>query len=796
MKRIITLILVLFLCYSAQAQLHGNKWRIGFSMGTTNYVGDIRPMPLRDSKSLAKLFNRYENYAQQFSYQASLEYALGNSVGLMLTAGSYQFGSGDRFLQNNGTLLTESPSFDRALNFQTNLYDAGLSFVFKPDNNWLLSGKSFIAPYFTLGIGVQTFDVSGDLLDANGNRYDYTDPNTIPDGNFETSLSALGTESTEGYDRTTLYANLGLGLRFRLSKSLEIFAQSDFRRAATDYLDDVSGQYRTSYDNDLQEYAAKPGTNVVTAENRNRGFNDGRGDWYIYHGFGLKFSFGANKAAFKPPVITQRYTYTPAELAQKQLLKENTSEKTPTGTGTTNNYFTIIQLPQSAMSPQMNQPLDSATLAQNQTIIDSLKLQKDTLNAELQSTDKNLSDLNEALILAEGDSSTSESVRSLRLENLESEQETTREKIIKLNSQLVTNQLKTDSLGKASSVTSQNPIAVDNAAMMQELIIYPGQVSRILYSANSTKAILRLDSADRSAMASRSNTEDEMMSRKVFEDEMSKLRSEMVRAQSKNDSAMVMTSRSRTQMAEDNARARSYYTEALDIVISQQGLDEKTAKKFQRNQSRAINAEQKARRQQEKIEKKNNRLLIDALLIGGTAAATAAIISNKKDKNTLTEPIAITPAATVTRDSTGVDSISTPIIAPILPKPEVRVDTVIVENERLILLKQAKIEVYFDTNQTTLSEAEIAKLAPLKELLNRDPDKNLELIGFADNTGSIAYNLALTEKRVESVKKILNETYQIPAERLEKGNGGLIVRGKSRGAQEQDRKVEIRLILN
>lgn len=104
--------------------------------------------------------------------------------------------------------------------------------------------------------------------------------------------------------------------------------------------------------------------------------------------------------------------------------------------------------------------------------------------------------------------------------------------------------------------------------------------------------------------------------------------------------------------------------------------------------------------------------------------------------------------------------------------------------------------MYFDTNQTTLSEAEIAKLAPLKELLDRDPDKNLELIGFADNTGSIAYNFALTEKRVESVKKILIETYHIPAERLDKGDGGLIVRGKSRGAQEQDRKVEIRLILN
>jgi len=114
--------------------------------------------------------------------------------------------------------------------------------------------------------------------------------NTIPDGRFETPLASLGTERTDGYNRTTLYANLGLGVRFRITKSIEIFAQSDFKRAATDYLDDVSGQYRTSYDNDFQEYAAKPGTNLVNAENRNRGFNDGKGDWYIYHGIGLNLA--------------------------------------------------------------------------------------------------------------------------------------------------------------------------------------------------------------------------------------------------------------------------------------------------------------------------------------------------------------------------------------------------------------------------------------------------------------------------------------------------------------------------
>jgi hypothetical protein len=47
---------------------------------------------------------------------------------------------------------------------------------------------------------------------------------------------------------------------------------------------------------------------------------------------------------------------------------------------------------------------------------------------------------------------------------------------------------------------------------------------------------------------------------------------------------------------------------------------------------------------------------------------------------------------------------------------------------------------------------------------------------------------------VESVRKILIEAYPIPAERIKTGDAGLIIRGKSAGSHDQDRKVEIRLI--
>lgn len=799
MKKVITLILVLLLSYSAQAQLHGNKWRFGLSMGTTNYVGDIRPMPLRDFNNLTKLYNRNKTYSEQFSYQASLEYALGNSVGLMLTAGSYQFGSGDRFIQNDGSLLTESPSFDRALNFQTNLYDAGLSFVIKPDNNWLLSGNSFFAPYLTLGIGVQTFDVSGDLLDANGNRYDYTNQNTIPDGRFETPLASLGTERTDGYNRTTLYANLGLGVRFRITKSIEIFAQSDFKRAATDYLDDVSGQYRASYDNDFQEYAAKPGTNLVNAENRNRGFNDGKGDWYIYHGIGLKFSFGANKAAFKPPVITQRYTYIPTELTKIQLEAKPQENNVPSQT--TNNYFTVVQLPGIESKAGSKIKLDSTQLIKNQVFIDSLSLMGEEFDAEMEKAETELSSLNQAITLAERDSSVSENIQAARLQVLGAEKSISEGKMTSISFLKNRNQFKIDSLMNESQQVEISESTLDSAAMIRELIIYPGQVSRILYSANS-QAVLQLDSASQKqsmspSSASAETMSTETMSRKEFETEMGNFRSEMLQAQAKRDSAMMMAFASRSQVvADEQPEIRAEASKPQEVAISQGGIDSKTAQKVRKNNEKAIKAEENARKQQEKIEKKNNELLKDALLVGGAVAVTAAVTSDKKEKET---PVDSTQVISMQEpeilDSTAVSATPVPIIAPVVVEPVIRVDTVFVENEKQVLLRQAKMEVYFETNQFTLSESEIAKLAPIKDLLNSNPDENLELVGFADNTGSIAYNLALTEKRVESVKKILIETYQIPAERINTGDGGLIVRGKSKGAQEQDRKVEIRLTL-
>ncbi|PZX51925.1 OmpA family protein [Algoriphagus chordae] len=779
MKKLSLLILAFAFAFSAQAQLHGYKWRFGVSAGTTNYLGDIRPMEVNNFQNFTKYYKRYKTYSDQLSYQLSIEYALGNSVGLMLTGGSYQFGSSDRFIKNDGSLFIESPTFDRALNFQTDVYDAGLSFVIKPDNNWLLSGKSFFAPYITVGAGVQSFKVHGDLLDANGNQYNYFNAAVIPDGVFETELSSLRTENPDGYKTTSLYANVGLGLRFRITKSIELFAQSDFKRTNTDYLDDVSGVYRSSYDNAFQEYAAKPGTNMVSSDNPYRGMENGRPDWYIYHGIGVKFSLGANKKSFNPPVITQRYTYVPTELSNAQMAKEEAQEKARSASGqVTNNYFTVIQLPTngSAVSGTEGAITDSTTLAELDLQIDSLTIERQGVQQSIATAGSDLENIDQALALAERDSSVSENIMAVRVTNLQTEKSTVETQMIELMSQHSEFQFKLDSLNAVKNTGSASVSKLDSANLMNQLIIYPGQVSKILYSSNP--AVLSLDSTAQVSDVYAETTASNTMTREQFDEEMEQFRSDMLAAQATRDSAMMMAFSSQNQIVESRKHDDP---EPQEFNIETSGMDDKTAKKLEKNS-----------RKQDKLEEKNNRLLRDALLVGGTAATTAAI-SNSGDKKNAAAVAAndSTLRARIAQDSLIIDSLSN------IPRV---VDTVTVkeiqEKNVKTLLHQSKIEVYFDVNNAELTDAERDKLSPVADYMKENPEVSVELVGFADNTGSVSYNLNLTEKRVEAVSTALKDYFKIPSERINISNGGLIIRGNSKGSVETDRKVEIRVLKN
>ena len=199
-------LLTLFLLISV-VELWGQQkefeWRLGVSGGYSNYYGDLSPHRIRgvsNGDAIRHLLNYNENYFDKPSFKISLERQLSTTIGLMFSYGEYHYAMSDRYIQRDGTLMLNNPNFERGLNFSNHTRDMGLSLVFKTDNDRIFPAKSGIAPYFVLGFGLINFEVSGDLLDKEGNRYNYNSTEIIHNGIYETDLQAVRTELASGYE--------------------------------------------------------------------------------------------------------------------------------------------------------------------------------------------------------------------------------------------------------------------------------------------------------------------------------------------------------------------------------------------------------------------------------------------------------------------------------------------------------------------------------------------------------------------------------------------------------------------
>ncbi|EIM78454.1 OmpA/MotB domain-containing protein [Nitritalea halalkaliphila LW7] len=110
-----------------------------------------------------------------------------------------------------------------------------------------------------------------------------------------------------------------------------------------------------------------------------------------------------------------------------------------------------------------------------------------------------------------------------------------------------------------------------------------------------------------------------------------------------------------------------------------------------------------------------------------------------------------------------------------------------------VRLLNSKVEVFFGVNQRQASEEEIQKLEEIARFVKERPGYGLRLLGFADNTGNISYNIRLIEDRIAFIREQLVEQFEVPAEQIEKEVGGLVVRGRQSGTNDADRKVEVRI---
>ncbi|MDO9260528.1 MAG: OmpA family protein, partial [Flavobacteriaceae bacterium] len=110
------------------------------------------------------------------------------------------------------------------------------------------------------------------------------------------------------------------------------------------------------------------------------------------------------------------------------------------------------------------------------------------------------------------------------------------------------------------------------------------------------------------------------------------------------------------------------------------------------------------------------------------------------------------------------------------------------------LIDKGYVNVYFRFNSTTPEDYSLQSVNYLIIYMNENPNSKAELIGYADELGSVSYNQKLSEKRAVKVQELLVAA-GIDASRLTVRGGGedTSVDKNSKGARQLVRRVTFKL---
>lgn len=287
---------------TAWAQQSYYDWQISAGFGGMAYYGDLS--------------YRLNTAPVNETYRLSIGKRISPSVMLALEGYYGRISGNDRPETWGGELQTGNENFSRALNFRTDIRTANLLFQYRFDNGKIISEHASIAPYLFVGVGVTDFDVYGDLFGAGNQRYYYWSDNSVrnlpenpananqaqvieQDGDFETNLTNLQTE--QSYPTSVLTIPVGAGVKFKLSDRLSASLQAGAHYTFTEYLDDVSGAYRTDAASEIQAYAINP--SGIRRDARGNGKNDA----YFSGTLSLTYHFNFKRKQFNAPMVYAGY---------------------------------------------------------------------------------------------------------------------------------------------------------------------------------------------------------------------------------------------------------------------------------------------------------------------------------------------------------------------------------------------------------------------------------------------------------------------------------------------------------
>ncbi len=133
-----------------------------------------------------------------------------------------------------------------------------------------------------------------------------------------------------------------------------------------------------------------------------------------------------------------------------------------------------------------------------------------------------------------------------------------------------------------------------------------------------------------------------------------------------------------------------------------------------------------------------------------------------------------------TKTATTTVTVNPPPPPPPPPAPKVV--------DRLVL------HINFDTNKSVIRKADVPELEKAVEFVKKYPDAKISVEGYTDSRGGDAYNLGLSERRAQAVKKYLEDKGGVSADRITavgKGKANPIGDNKTEKGRFENRRVEV-----
>jgi outer membrane protein OmpA-like peptidoglycan-associated protein len=102
--------------------------------------------------------------------------------------------------------------------------------------------------------------------------------------------------------------------------------------------------------------------------------------------------------------------------------------------------------------------------------------------------------------------------------------------------------------------------------------------------------------------------------------------------------------------------------------------------------------------------------------------------------------------------------------------------------------------IYFDTDEATMKPESASTLGEIATLLSNQPTLKLVVVGHTDNQGALDYNMDLSHRRADAVRRALIEQYSVEPDRLDAwGIGYLapVATNKNEQGRAKNRRVEL-----